>query len=184
MSTHEERALKRHKTNIGSPIGCVQHPAVLRAHPEPPAVHVSGQDNSSTAAPIGGTNAELPSDTAREEGHPSGAERASNPVQQLQTLQLLQIRSMVIEYIQRSLIDSGFFPSSGLNDQCVQHVLGHNNLREAQKNMGKFTAVTKMEIANDASKGYRSKTGQGVKAEFVRVHALSCLTDASKPHQS
>ncbi|KAL0018818.1 hypothetical protein WJX77_001561 [Trebouxia sp. C0004] len=59
--------------------GCVQHPAVLGAHPEPQAVHVSGQNNSSTAAPVGGTNAELPSDTAREEAHPSGAECARNP---------------------------------------------------------------------------------------------------------
>ncbi len=58
----------------------------------------------------------------------------------------LQVRSMVVEYVQRSLIDSGFFPSSSLNDQCAQHVLGHNSLREAKKNMGKFTAVTKMVI--------------------------------------
>ncbi|DBA76101.1 TPA: hypothetical protein ACH3X1_009845 [Trebouxia sp. C0004] len=59
--------------------GCVQHPAVLGAHPEPQAVHVSGQNNSSTAAPVGGTNAELPSDTAREEACPSRAECARNP---------------------------------------------------------------------------------------------------------
>ncbi|DBA88600.1 TPA: hypothetical protein ACH3X1_004247 [Trebouxia sp. C0004] len=58
--------------------GCVQHPAMPGAHQDPPAVHVSGPDDSTTAAPIGGTDAELPSDTAREEAHPSGAERARN----------------------------------------------------------------------------------------------------------
>ena len=67
----------------------MQYPAVPGAHPDPQAVpgahsdpqaaHVSGQDNSSTAAPTGGTNAELPSDTAREEAHPSRAESARNP---------------------------------------------------------------------------------------------------------
>jgi len=77
----------------------VQYPAVPGAHPDPPAVpgahpdppavpgahsdpqaaHVSGQDNSSTAAPTGGTNAELPSGTAREEANPSRAESTRNP---------------------------------------------------------------------------------------------------------
>jgi len=67
----------------------VQYPAVPGAHTDPqavpgaqsdpPAAHVSGHDNSSTAVPIGGTNAELLSDTAREQAHSSKAESARNP---------------------------------------------------------------------------------------------------------
>jgi len=54
-------------------------PAAPEVDPDPLAVHMRVQDNSSTAPPIGGTNAELPSDTAREEAHPSRAESAGNP---------------------------------------------------------------------------------------------------------
>ncbi|KAL0027845.1 hypothetical protein WJX77_010277 [Trebouxia sp. C0004] len=79
----------------------------------------------------------------------------------------LQVRSMVVEYIQRSLIESGFFPRSSLIDNCAQQVLGHNSMREAKKDMSKFTAVVKM--ANDATKQYKSETGKKVRAEFVRV---------------
>ncbi|DBB01353.1 TPA: hypothetical protein ACH3X1_013676 [Trebouxia sp. C0004] len=74
---------------------------------------------------------------------------------------------MVVKYIQRSLIESGFFPDAGLNDRCTRDVLGHNTVREAKKDMGKFTAVSMM--ANDATKGYKSETGKKAKAEFVRV---------------
>ena len=58
----------------------------------------------------------------------------------------LQVRSMVVEYIQRSLVESGFFPSSSLNEKCAQNVLGHDSMREAKQNMGRFTAVIKMVI--------------------------------------
>lgn len=54
-------------------------PAAPEVDPDPLAVHMGVQDNSSTAPPIGGTNAELPSDTAREEAHPSRVESARNP---------------------------------------------------------------------------------------------------------
>ncbi len=57
----------------------MQYPAVPGAQSDPPAAHVSGQDNSSTAVPIGGTNAELLSHTAREQADPSRAESARNP---------------------------------------------------------------------------------------------------------
>ena len=70
-----------------SPIPLVTNPPVqsasgshmTEANPEPAAVQASGQHPTSTA-PLGAdTNAELPSDAAREEGHPSRAESARSP---------------------------------------------------------------------------------------------------------
>ena len=51
---------------------------MTEANPEPAAVQASGQHTTSTV-PLGGdTSAELPSDAAREEAHPSRAESARN----------------------------------------------------------------------------------------------------------
>ena len=67
----------------------MQYPAVPGAHPDPqvvPGAHsdpqaaqVNRQDKSSTAAPVGGTNAELLADAARGAAHPSRAESTTNP---------------------------------------------------------------------------------------------------------
>ncbi len=52
---------------------------MIEANPEAAAVQASGHHPTSTA-PLGAdTNAEVPSDDAREEGHPSRAESARNP---------------------------------------------------------------------------------------------------------
>ncbi len=70
-----------------SPIPLVTNPLVqsassshmTEANPEPAAVQASGHHPTSTA-PLGAdTNAELPSDAAREAGHPSRTESARNP---------------------------------------------------------------------------------------------------------
>ncbi len=70
-----------------SPIPLVTNPTVqsassghmTEANPEPAAVQASGHHPTSTA-PLGAdTNAEVPSDAAREEANPSRAESARNP---------------------------------------------------------------------------------------------------------
>lgn len=78
----------------------------------------------------------------------------------------LKVRGMVVDRIQQVMIDTGFFPCAGTNDDCAMHVLGCTR-SQAKQNMGKFTAVVKM--TNDAVKNFKSEMGKRTKAELVSV---------------